>query len=115
MTVGSDERTGGPGGGTGRRAGLKILFAERRVRVRFPSGAHMKPALVAGFAFFPSFLTWLPQLMFANNLQTSGLYFEELVTMFGYFPVIRVLDKQTSIRKAPPLHKVVLQSKEAIL
>jgi hypothetical protein len=29
----------GPGGGTGRRAGLKILFAERRVRVRFPSGA----------------------------------------------------------------------------
>ena len=27
-----------PGGGTGRRAGLKILSAERRVRVRFPSG-----------------------------------------------------------------------------
>ena len=42
---------GGPGGGTGRRAGLKILFAERRVRVRFPSGARLKPAIVAGFAF----------------------------------------------------------------
>ena len=27
-----------PGGGTGRRAGLKILSAEMRVRVRFPSG-----------------------------------------------------------------------------
>jgi hypothetical protein len=26
-----------PGGGTGRRAGLKILSAEMRVRVRFPS------------------------------------------------------------------------------
>ena len=29
-----------PGGGIGRRAGLKILFAVRRVRVQFPSGAH---------------------------------------------------------------------------
>ena len=28
-----------PGGGIGRRAGLKILFAARRVRVQFPSGA----------------------------------------------------------------------------
>ncbi len=28
-----------PGGGIGRRAGLKILFAVMRVRVQFPSGA----------------------------------------------------------------------------
>jgi hypothetical protein len=54
-----------PGGGTGRRAGLKILSAEMRVRVRFPSGvlfyfhtvtqqtlkAAAAPALVA-FSFF---------------------------------------------------------------
>jgi hypothetical protein len=31
-----------PGGGIGRRAGLKILFAARRVRVQFPSGAQMR-------------------------------------------------------------------------
>ncbi len=31
-----------PGGGTGRRAGLKILSAEMRVRVRFPSGVLSK-------------------------------------------------------------------------
>gem|GEM_PF-654395 len=43
---------GCPGGGIGRRAGLKILYAAMRVRVQFPSGAHsLKPALVAGFAF----------------------------------------------------------------
>ena len=30
-----------PGGGTGRRAGLKILFPATEVRVRFPSGAHI--------------------------------------------------------------------------
>ena len=55
-----------PGGGTGRRAGLKILSAEMRVRVRFPSGvlfhiytvtqqtlkAATAPALVA-FSFLP--------------------------------------------------------------
>ena len=28
-----------PGGGIGRRAGLKILYAVMRVRVQFPSGA----------------------------------------------------------------------------
>ena len=28
-----------PGGGIGRHAGLKILFAEKRVRVRFPPRA----------------------------------------------------------------------------
>ncbi len=31
--------TTSPGGGTGRRAGLKILFPATEVRVRFPSGA----------------------------------------------------------------------------
>jgi hypothetical protein len=30
-----------PGGGTGRRAGLKILFPATEVRVRFPSRAHI--------------------------------------------------------------------------
>ena len=29
-----------PGGGIGRHAGLKILFAATRVRVQFPPGAH---------------------------------------------------------------------------
>ena len=48
-------RTVCPGGGIGRRAGLKILYAVMRVRVQFPSGAHsIKPALVAGFAFYPN-------------------------------------------------------------
>ena len=32
-----------PGGGIGRRAGLKILFAVMRVRVQFPSGALSLP------------------------------------------------------------------------
>ncbi len=35
----SKKRVFCPGGGTGRHAGLKILFAATRVRVRFPSGA----------------------------------------------------------------------------
>ena len=39
-----------PGGGTGRRAGLKILFAAMRVRVQFPSGARFKADL-RGSAF----------------------------------------------------------------
>ena len=38
-----------PGGGTGRRAGLKILFAERRVRVRFPPGAQRPLSFAEGF------------------------------------------------------------------
>ena len=40
-----------PGGGIGRRAGLKILFAVRRVRVQFPSGAQVT-AVSKEAAFF---------------------------------------------------------------
>jgi hypothetical protein len=47
-----------PGGGTGRRAGLKILWAEMPVRVRFPSGVQTKDQVPCisidcrGFLFF---------------------------------------------------------------
>ena len=73
--VGSDERTRRPGGGTGRRAGLKILFAERRVRVRFPSGAlkiqtGTRVAITAALVpllFFPGRLVNCQVISFGHN------------------------------------------------
>ena len=37
--LGDSPKRAGPGGGIGRHAGLKILFAATRVRVQFPPGA----------------------------------------------------------------------------
>jgi hypothetical protein len=46
----------GRGGGTGRHAGLKILFALKRVRVRFPPAVHKQTkasAFAEAFVFIP--------------------------------------------------------------
>ena len=43
---------GSPGGGIGRHAGLKILFAATRVRVQFPPGAHRKKEIVNDLFFY---------------------------------------------------------------
>ena len=40
-----------PGGGTGRRAGLKILFAAMQVRVQVPPGAHREKTDPYGSVF----------------------------------------------------------------
>ncbi len=40
-SIPTDVCIGSPGGGIGRRAGLKILYAAMRVRVQFPSGAQV--------------------------------------------------------------------------
>ena len=40
---------GSPGGGIGRHAGLKILFAATRVTVQFRSGARFQAAQLCGF------------------------------------------------------------------
>jgi hypothetical protein len=43
----------GSGGGIGRHAGLKILWAEMPVRVRFPSRAHYEGSVFAEPFFVP--------------------------------------------------------------
>ena len=48
--------SGSPGGGIGRRAGLKILYAVMRVRVQFPSGAPERK----GWNYFLPFLFYFP-------------------------------------------------------
>ena len=40
-----------PGGGIGRHAGLKILFAATRVTVQFRSGAQFEPLFMSGFFY----------------------------------------------------------------
>jgi hypothetical protein len=57
----------GPGGGIGRHAGLKILFAATRVRVQFPPGALdlqslREIAIAVSFCFYRKFAYNLPTI-----------------------------------------------------
>ncbi len=63
---------GGPGGGIGRHAGLKILWPARAVTVQLRSGALIINQLER--SHYAAFLIFME---FANNLQTCpGLNFE---------------------------------------
>ena len=58
-----------PGGGTGRHAGLKILFAATRVRVRFPPGA-LSLRLCEGI-FFCYLVSIMPIILFDNTARNQ--------------------------------------------
>ena len=48
-----------PGGGTGRHAGLKILFAAMQVRVRFPPGAQVRADSKESVFLFMMYYTYI--------------------------------------------------------
>ena len=57
-----------PGGGIGRRAGLKILYAAMHVRVQVPPGAHFNARSVErAYFFIPTLLIEVLQF-FVNYL-----------------------------------------------
>ena len=94
----------GPGGGTGRRAGLKILFAERRVRVRFPSGAQNKSGsgerrAMPSRSHFPSALAPFPAL---KTYLHPILPYESLDVYKKAYPVNRVIYRLLKSNKSIP-------------
>ncbi|MEY2639506.1 MAG: hypothetical protein RIR90_988 [Bacteroidota bacterium] len=64
-----------PGGGIGRHAGLKILFAEKRVRVQVPPGAHTLCKLQGVFYFedFSLFVNSFVKRFFFNRIMFKGV------------------------------------------
>ena len=68
-----------PGGGTGRHAGLKILWAATPVRVRFPPGAQSLPILLGGIFFAILCASEFIIIMSQENLTKSFLALVEIM------------------------------------
>ena len=67
---------GSPGGGIGRHAGLKILFAATRVRVQFPPGAHINITRRISASYF----FYNPKTIIKNDI-----LFKEMFYGFRFF------------------------------